>query len=241
MDKEESVALGYGLPSREGVYLDQDGRRHSTYILGMRQYGKSNLLEYMALGDILNGHGICFIDPLGKSADKLVDLVPKERRGHIIFWNVADHARPFGFNPFFCPNRQEVSKKANEFLDLLHNLEEFREAFKNAPRMNEVIFHLAVTFLANQGSTLSEAHQFLGNKDYRKAFYKELEPDFYATRQFWKDVDERPASVPATSYDAALNKLSRFIRSDTLAHIFGQTTNSIDFRYAMVELSAARR
>ncbi|MEK7170525.1 MAG: DUF87 domain-containing protein, partial [Patescibacteria group bacterium] len=46
---------------------EKDRSRH-MYVIGKTGMGKSTLLENMAIQDIQNGHGVCFIDPHGKTA-----------------------------------------------------------------------------------------------------------------------------------------------------------------------------
>ena len=84
---------------------------------------KSNLLEHRLGWLMANGDGLCFIDPLIKSADKLMRFVPEERREDVIFWDVANRECCFGLNPFFCADRSEIDRKADEFLDLLPAVE----------------------------------------------------------------------------------------------------------------------
>ncbi|MBP7846156.1 MAG: DUF87 domain-containing protein, partial [Candidatus Pacebacteria bacterium] len=55
----------------------KDRSRH-MYVIGKTGMGKSTLLENLAVQDLKNGNGICFIDPHGKTADLLLEYVPKE-------------------------------------------------------------------------------------------------------------------------------------------------------------------
>jgi type IV secretory pathway VirB4 component len=62
-----------------------DRTRH-TYVIGKTGYGKSTLLENMAIQDIQNGEGICFVDPHGSSAEKLLKYVPEHRLGDVVYF-----------------------------------------------------------------------------------------------------------------------------------------------------------
>ncbi|KPV54189.1 hypothetical protein SE17_05280 [Kouleothrix aurantiaca] len=229
-----SVIIGKDRATGQEVTLSQEARELSTYIIGIKRSGKSTLLEHIALGDILNGDGLCFLDPHGDSAEKLLQAIPKERAGDVIFWDASDTERPFGFNPFYAPDFDDAGAIANEFLDFLHNLEEFREAFKNAPRMNEVLRNLATTFVVNQGYTLAEAPLFLQSASFRQRFYDKLLPHYSQVRRFWSLYDARDASQ-REDFGPALNKLRRFESSRTMRALFGQPQNSINFREAMDE------
>src|SRR5690242_4234300 len=56
----------------------KDRTRH-VYVIGKTGMGKSTLLENMAVQDIQNGEGMCFIDPHGKTADLLLEYIPENR------------------------------------------------------------------------------------------------------------------------------------------------------------------
>jgi len=75
----------------------KDRTRH-VYAIGKTGMGKSTLLENMAVQDIQNGEGMCFIDPHGKSADLLLEYVPKERIRDVIYIAPFDTDYPISFN-----------------------------------------------------------------------------------------------------------------------------------------------
>ena len=58
-------------------FPDSDRLRH-TYMIGKTGVGKSTLFANMALQDILNFHGVCFIDPHGESIDWLLGRIRKD-------------------------------------------------------------------------------------------------------------------------------------------------------------------
>src|SRR5438128_1725408 len=60
--------------------------------------GKSNLFQNMALQDIHNRAGICFIDPHGESIEWLLERIPANRYEDIILFDPADTNFPFGLN-----------------------------------------------------------------------------------------------------------------------------------------------
>ena len=57
---------------------DEDRARH-MYVIGKTGMGKSTLLENLAIQDLQNGEGICFIDPHGGTAETLLSYVPEHR------------------------------------------------------------------------------------------------------------------------------------------------------------------
>src|SRR3954464_9408875 len=74
----------------------KDRTRH-VYVIGKTGMGKSTLLENMAVKDVANGDGLCFIDPHGKTADLIMEYVPKERIRDVIWIAPFDTDHPISF------------------------------------------------------------------------------------------------------------------------------------------------
>ena len=56
-------------------------------------------METMAIEDIKNGKGICFIDPHGDVAEKILKFIPEHRVNDVIYFNPQDINFPIAFNP----------------------------------------------------------------------------------------------------------------------------------------------
>ena len=78
--------------------IKTDDRRRHTYIIGKTGMGKTTLLENMILSDIYAGHGCCYVDPHGDTAEKIVDFIPEHRMKDVIYLDPADVNFPMGFN-----------------------------------------------------------------------------------------------------------------------------------------------
>ena len=71
--------------SREVPFgIKTDDRRRHMYLIGKTGMGKTTLMENMAVQDIRNGNGICFIDPHGDSVQKILNSVPSTRVNDVI-------------------------------------------------------------------------------------------------------------------------------------------------------------
>ena len=64
-------------------------------IFGQTGTGKSSLLSTMAKQDMNAGQGFCLIDPHGDLAKELAEYCGDRA----LYWDVADPACPFGYNP----------------------------------------------------------------------------------------------------------------------------------------------
>src|SRR5581483_5831314 len=99
---EHNHVTYFGLTSfrnqRAKFGIKQDDRRRHFYTIGKTGMGKSNLMENMAIQDIQAGRGICYVDPHGEGAEKLLDFIPANRIKDVIYLNPADLDFPIAFN-----------------------------------------------------------------------------------------------------------------------------------------------
>src|SRR5581483_11724228 len=173
-----NVLIGHDDTTQTPVGISVEARRRSTYVIGKPGSGKSTLLENIAVADMENGDGLCFLDPHGDSASLLVAALPEARQADLIYWHPKDIAHPFGLNPFACANRDdalEVDQRVEHFLSALSSLAEFTEVFASAPRMTDILRHLAFAFVLNEDVTLLDTPRFLTSTSYRTQFYPAIE------------------------------------------------------------------
>lgn len=227
------VILGSDAETQKEVTIGADARARSMYVTGITGTGKSTFLENIAHQDMQNGDGVCFLDPHGDSAKKLLASVPKHREGDVIYWDPSDLDKSFGLNPFDCPDPKEIDSRADNFIAALASLKEFKEIFDTAPLMKIVLNQLAITFLVNQGYTLAEAPEFLMHARFRNKFYPALDAEYPQVRRFWERMDDLPKSEERAQIASSLNKLQRFQNNRIMRGIFGQPKSCIDFRQAM--------
>ncbi|MEK7857196.1 MAG: DUF87 domain-containing protein [Acidobacteriota bacterium] len=74
-----------------------DLRQH-CYIIGKSGAGKTTLLRNIAIQHIENGGGLGLLDPHGDLAEELLDLIPRNRTEHVLYFNPADLEYPVGLN-----------------------------------------------------------------------------------------------------------------------------------------------
>src|SRR3989344_3502559 len=84
--------------------IKRKDRRQHTYIMGKSGCGKTALLHNMAVQDIVNGDGVCIVDPHGEFVESVVAKIPKERMKDVIYFNPADSDYHLGFNVLDLPD-----------------------------------------------------------------------------------------------------------------------------------------
>jgi len=229
------VVIGKDIETDEPVAIDADARARSTYLIGIQGTGKSTVLEQMAFQDIMNGDGLIFLDPHGDSVARLLQSMPMEQARRVVFWDPQDDDCAFGVNPFYCQDRKAIDRTADRFISALASTADFHETFQTAPRMKDLLHHLALAFVVNQGRTLVEAPKFLTDALFRREFYPALSGDYAHVREYWEDVDRRSPREQHELMDSSLNKLRPFQRDLLMRKMFRQPVPSLNFRRLMDE------
>ena len=95
---DEGIVLGtnYYRGVKKDVHMLRDDRRRHTYIIGKSGVGKSTLIASMAVQDIMNGEGVCVLDPHGDLIEEIGKRIPPERAEDVIIFAPADIERPLG-------------------------------------------------------------------------------------------------------------------------------------------------
>lgn len=145
--------------------LPGERRPQSVYIAGNPGYGKSSLIQRMALQDITAGRGVCVIDPTGDLVNRLVHWVPKERVKDTIFFDTDDPV-PIDFFSYRNPPERQVL--ADQLLDIFH----LENAPVSRPKLQRIIGTL---FDANENPdiidedrcTFFDIQRFIENKKRR--------------------------------------------------------------------------
>ncbi len=217
------------------VYIKREDRRRHFYLIGMTGTGKSKWMDMLAIQDIHNGEGMCFIDPHGDDVDYILSTIPKERAEDVIIFDPTDYDRPLAINMLeYDPAKPEQKIFAvNEvfaIFDKLYDLSAtggpmFEQYFKNAA--------LLIMDDPESGSTLMEISKVLADEDFRK--YKLSKCKTQVVKDFWEKEAQKAggdASL-ANMVPYITSKLSPFIANDLVRPIIAQQKTSLNFREAM--------
>ena len=208
--------------------IKTDDRRRHLYAIGKTGMGKTNMLENLAIQDILNGHGTCFIDPHGDTAEKLISMIPPQRINDVIYFNPADQNFPISFNVM-----EEV---APEFRPLVASglIGVFRKLWADSwgPRLEYILRNAILALLEYPGSTLLGVMRILIDKKYRSRVMNHVKDP--VVRAFW--LDEFPKwndRVLQEVISPIQNKVGQFITSPIIRNIVGQSKSAFDVRDIM--------
>jgi len=211
---------------RFGIKFD-DRRRH-VYAIGKTGMGKTEMLKNMAVQDILQGHGIGFVDPHGEASDELLDYVPPSRLDDVIYFNPADIEYPIAFNV--------MEDVAPEYRHLVASglMSVFKKIWPDvwSARMEYILNNAILALLECPGTTLLGVNRMLADAVYRQEIVDQVKDPVIKT--FWVQEYARYTQRYEVEATAAIqNKVGQFISNPLIRNIIGQTHSSINMREVM--------
>lgn len=234
---DEGIILGKNIyrGAVKDIRIKRVDRRRHTYVIGKSGTGKSQLLANMAIQDILNGEGVCVIDPHGDLIQDILCRIPPERADDVVLFSPADNERPLAlnlleFDPRYPEQKTFVINEMIKIFDKLYDLKAtggpiFEQYMRNAM--------LLIMSDPESGSTLMEIPRVLADAEFRKMKLDRCSDPTVV--DFWKKEAEKAGG------DAALanvvpyitSKLTSFISNDTMRPIIGQQNSAFNFRDVM--------
>ena len=202
-----------------------DRTRH-IYVIGKTGMGKSTMLENMAVQDIKEGNGMCFIDPHGQSIKKFLDYVPEERIEDVIYFAPFDVDNPISFNVMedVGPDKRHLVAQG-----LLSAFKKIWGEDTFSDRMEHITNNTLLALLEYPGSTMLGMTKIFTDAKYRKKVVANITDP--SVKAFWTEEfagwDER---YRKDAYAAILNKVGQFTSNPLIRNIVGQEKSSFDFR-----------
>ncbi len=207
----------------------EDRSRHS-YVIGKTGMGKSTLLENMAAQDILSGEGLCFIDPHGGSAEKLLEYVPENRVKDVLYFAPFDLEYPISFNVL---ENVDADKRHLVVAGLMSTFEKiWVDAWSS--RMAYILQNTLGALLEFPGATLLSVNRMYIDKEYRKNVIAKVKDP--SVRSFWVDEYSKYTDRYAQEATPAIqNKIGQFASNALVRNVIGQSESSFDIRKLMDE------
>ena len=209
-----------------GIRLD-DRRRH-FYIVGKTGMGKSVLLKNMAIQDIQEGRGVCFVDPHGEVAEELLDFIPQNRVKDVIYFNPADINHPLAFNVMESVDVEYRHLVASGLMGV------FKKIWPDvwSARMEYILNNSVLALLEYPDSTLLGINRLLADSNYRKKVIEKVTDP--VIKAFWLQEFGRYTQRYEVEATAAIqNKIGQFISAPLIRNIVGQIKTSFNIREVM--------
>lgn len=208
--------------------IKTDDRRRHMYVIGKTGMGKTTLLENLIVSDIRAGHGCCYIDPHGDTAEKILDFIPAHRINDVVYFNPADVDFPMGFNILETESEEQKPLVASGLMGV------FKKIWPDvwSPRMEYILMNCVLALLDYPGATLLGINRLLVDKEYRARVIAKIRDPI--VKIFW--VAEFPSWSEKYATEAIApvqNKVGQFLSSSIIRNIVAQVKSTINLRRIM--------
>ncbi len=217
------------------IFMSPEDRLRHFYIIGQTGTGKTTLLKRMIRQDILNGDGVCMIDPHGSDIQDVLSYVPKERLDDLIYFDPSYTARPMGLNMLEYDIRFPEQKTfvVNEMLSIFNKLFDMKVA--GGPMFEQYFRNSVMLVLEDpeSGNTLLDVSRVLSNKQYRDMKISKCKNPLVV--QFWKEIAEKAGGEAslANIVPYIVSKFDVFLQNDIMRPIISQKKSAFNFREIM--------
>lgn len=213
---------------------DGDRRRH-MYVVGMTGTGKSWFQANLAIQDIVNGHGVCVVDPHGSLIEDILPYIPKQRLDDVIIFDPSDIKRPIGLNMLEAKTQMEMDFATQEMIAIFYKL--LPDPAMAGPMFEHYMRNALLVLMADQENpgTLVELARLFTDKDFRRDKLKHVKD--IMVKDFWEREYEasQKGSTGADMLSYVISKTGRFVENEMMRNIIGQARSGINFRQIMDE------
>ena len=215
---------------KKKVNLEFKDRFRHVYVVGQTGTGKTTLLYQMAIDDIKNGNGLCYIDPHGDVAEQLLQHIPKERIDDLIYFDLSNTEYPIAFNPLHAESDDEMDVVTNDLVEMFISMYG-HEIF--GPRIQDY-FRNACFLLMEQpeGWTLLDIMRLFTDPAFAETKIRNLKNPVIASRwnKTYKSMGDREKAEIIPFIQA---KFAPFTTWVYVRNIIGQLESSFNFYDAM--------
>lgn len=204
----------------------QSDRMHHVYMIGQTGTGKSTFLLNLALHDARAGRGLCLIDPHGDLALSLHQHLAVPHH----YWDVADPACPYGYNPL---TRVPPSLRPLVASGLIETLKK-QWADSWGARMEHLLRYAVLALLDQPQADIRDIVRLYIDKPFRKEVIARIRDE--QVRAFW--TSEFPNMNYMNAIDGVApiaNKLGAFLANPVVRRAVCEPDEPLRFRRIMDE------
>lgn len=240
-----------GANSHHGVVtpigLTATERQRHMYIIGGTGNGKTTMIKYQIVQDMIAGKGVAVVDPHGDLAEELLGYIPEERLKDVIYVNPIDLERPVGINLLEMEMGADGKPKTGNDLIIEKDMvtenamsvlrKIFSEDDSGGHRIEYVLRNTIQTALTLPEANLFTIFRLLNDGKFRTHTIKSLDDEEYKDlKNFWKQELGKAGDMQRVKMAAGITaKIGRFLFSGTARAMMEQNKSTIDFQQIMDE------
>ena len=203
--------------------IKRKDRRQHVYLLGKSGTGKSVLMFNMIIQNIINGDGVCVVDPHGELVESVLSAIPPHRMKDVVYFNPADPDFHIGFNVLELIDSKYKHLVASGLMGI------FTKIWANAwsARMEYILNNTILALLDTPGTTMLGIPRMLVDKDYRQKIISNLKDPVIKAfwiheYEAWQEKFRNEAIAPIQ------NKVGQFLSTSIIRNVVGQAKSTID-------------
>ncbi len=235
--QKDGISLGKNIHRNveTEIFMSPEDRLRHMYVIGQTGTGKTTFLKQMIRQDILNGDGVCMIDPHGSDIADVLSYIPQERLDDLIYFDPSYIARPMALNMLEYDIRFPEQKTfvVNEMLSIFNKLFDMKVA--GGPMFEQYFRNSVMLVLEDpeSGNTLLDVSRVLSNKQFRDLKISKCKNPLVI--QFWKEIAEKAGGEAslANIVPYIVSKFDVFLQNDIMRPIISQEKSSFNFREIM--------
>src|SRR5439155_24784597 len=178
--------------------------------------------------DMRCGNGLALLDPHGSLVDSVLAQIPESSKKDLIYFNVADHDRPLGFNPLERVPPPQRPLAASALIEVFKKI--WTEFW--GPRLEHILRNALLALLDQPQATLADVLRLLDDRSFRRNAAERVANA--QVRNFWlREFESYPARFRAEAIAPLQNKVGAFLSNPILRQILTQEKSAFDMRQLM--------
>jgi len=216
------------------IKMTPEDRLRHFYVIGQTGTGKTTLLKTMIRQDILNGDGVCMIDPHGSDIQEVLSYIPPERYEDVIYFDPSYTERPFGLNMLEFDRRFPEQKTfvVNEMISIFNKLFDMKVA--GGPLFEQYFRNSTLLVMEDpdSGNSLLDITRVLSDKTFRDMKLSKCKNPLI--KQFWDNATKTKGEASLENFVPYISsKFDVFLSNDIMRPVVAQEKSSFDFRDIM--------
>ncbi len=187
----------------------------------------------MAIQDIREGRGVCFVDPHGEAIDWLLERIPKSRLEDVILFDPSLETVAPGLNLLESSTLAEQDFLASEAIQIFYKIFDPQASGIIGPQFEHWMRNAALTIMADPaGGTLLDIPRLFVDREFERE--KRAHVTDPTVLEFW---EKQMANTADFHRSEMLNyfssKFGRFASNQLMARVIGQNKSSFTFAEAL--------